>query len=169
MMRQVRPIRIHGDVAYVPLTRGYEAIIDAADVPLVEGFNWIAFVRPHTVYVISSRKTGNTPSTIYLHRLIMGAPVGLEVDHVDCNGLNNRRNNLRFASKSQNAHNQRIRSNNRSGVKGVSFNKKRGLWVAHIKIQYKSRTIGSFRTIEEASAAYAAASAALHGEYGRTA
>lgn len=164
-----RAIRIEGDVAYVPLTKGYEAVIDAADVPLVDGFNWCAQVQSHTVYAIRRDCSGPTPSTVRMHRAIISEIDGLEVDHRDGNGLNNRRNNLRESTKAQNQQNSRIRRNNTSGFKGVCWDKASGKWMASIKANGKRRTLGRFTTPDVAHAAYVMASRALHGEFGRIA
>lgn len=167
--RFIRPIRIEGKVAYVPLSRGYEAIIDAADVPLVESYNWCAMVDGHTVYAVRTDYTGPKQRKVYLHRLIMGEPEGLQVDHRDGNGLDNRRANLREATPSQNLHNQRLSRANTSGYKGVEWHKAKGKWRARIMINGKQRYLGLFATAEDAYAAYCKASAELHGEFGRTA
>jgi hypothetical protein len=169
MQMKARPIRIDGDVAYITLTKGYTAIIDAADVPLVEGCNWFAFVKPRSVYAVRSDYSTGKLLAIRMHRVIMGDPEGLEIDHRDGDGLNNRRDNLREATNAQNNHNQRIRSDNTSGYKGVSWYGPSGKWLAYIKVNGKQRHLGYHATPEQASAAYAKASAKLHGEFGRTA
>lgn len=162
-----RPIRIEGDIAYVPLTKGYEAVIDAADVPLVDGVNWVASVDRRTVYACRHDKSGPTPRFVRMHRALMGDPIGLEVDHCDSNGLNNRRANLRLATRLQNAWNQRRSSLNTSGLKGAVFYKQRGKWRSMIKENGKNKHLGYFATAEEAHIAYAKASAELRGEFGR--
>lgn len=164
--RLIRPIRIAGNVAYVPLTQGYEAIIDVADVALIEGVNWRALVAANTVYAV---REGPRPqrSTILMHRVIMGNPSGLCIDHRDGNGLNNTRGNLRGATHSQNMSNQRIRNDNVSGLKGVCFEKERGKWRAEISANGTRRWLGYYETSDAAHAAYVNASAALHGEFGR--
>jgi hypothetical protein len=159
---KIRPIRICGDVAYVTLTQGYEAIIDAADVPLVDGHNWHAMKCENTVY----GRNKSSKLSVLLHRLIMKAPLGLEVDHRDGDGLNNRRRNMRIATHSQNMHNTRRNKNNTSGFKGVDFSF--GKWRARIKIKGKKKHLGMFASPEEAHAAYCTASRELHGEFGRT-
>lgn len=164
-----RPIRIEGEIAYVPLTRGHEAIIDAADIPLVGGFNWQALVGPHTVYATRTDYSGRKKRTVMLHRVLLDDPGRLDVDHQDGNGLNNRRCNLRGATRSQNLSNQRIRSNNTSGFKGVSRNKARAKWMAYIALHGKQHHLGYYDTPEAAHAAYVEASARLHGEFGRAA
>ena len=168
MSKAIREIRIEGNVAYVPLTKGYEAVIDAADVPLVEGFNWCAAVDGRSVYAI---RTGPRPErkSILLHRVLMGDSVGMEVDHQDGDGLNNQRGNLRVATKSQNMHNQRTRVDNASGMKGVHWSNVRGKWVAEISLNGRRSHLGYFTTPEAAHAAYVAASERLHGDFGRVA
>jgi hypothetical protein len=164
--KKLKPIRIEGNVAYVPLTKGYEAIIDADDVPLVEGWSWSARIKANTVYACRS---GQRPSKAYilLHRSILGLPVGVICDHRDGNGLNNRRKNLRIASTAENTRNQRRASHNTSGVKGVSLDATSGKWRAMIRAGGKQKNLGRFFTLEAAARAYAKASAELHGEFGR--
>ena len=165
--KHIRPIRVDGQLAYVTLTKGYVAVIDAADVPLVEGFNWCADVRPSAVYAARGKMKNGRMKIIRLHRVLMGDPDGLEIDHVDGNGLNNTRANLRTAIHSENLRNQNVRINNASGFKGVSWDKSRCKWQAHIGLDFKRISLGRFETKEEAAAAYAKASAAMHGEFGR--
>lgn len=172
-----RHVQIIGDVAYVPLTRGYEAIIDAADAHLASGFNWGSLVKRRgdgdvrTVYALrrgSPDKRGARPA-VYLHRVIMDAPAGSDVDHIDGNGLNNRRSNLRVASRSENLRNHGMRPNNTSGFKGVSWHNTSEKWQVHIRVDGKQKMLGLFADIQDAAAAYAKASKELHGEFGRTA
>lgn len=164
-MYVLRPIRIEGDVAFVPLTRGYEAVIDAADVPLVEGRNWCALVcKNGIVYAQHGARQGKG----LMHRVIVGeACEGLTVDHRDHNGLNNRRFNLRPATVAQNNHNARKRSDNRSGLKGVSWNKKTRKWVAQIQLNGRRMHLGLFPSPEAAHAAYQQASVQHHGAFGK--
>lgn len=164
-----RAIRIEGDVAYVPLTKGYEAVIDAADVSLVDGFSWYANVQPRAVYAARTDRSSHKPRTVTLHRLLADDPVGMEVDHRDADGLNNRRDNLRVATTAQNQHNARISKRNTSGLKGVTFNKDRGKWQAKIMRDRKRHHIGYFGCPTTAHFAYVKASRLLHGEFGRIA
>jgi hypothetical protein len=169
MTRAVRPIRIDGDVAYVTLTQGYEAIIDAADVPLVEGVNWYANNQPNTVYCVNRSQNETKKTTIRMHRVIMGDPDGFQIDHIDGDGLNNRKSNLRLATRCENNRNRKINKNNTSGLKGVFWIASRKRWRAEIKADGKKINLGYFNTPEAAHAAYVAASERLHGEFGRVA
>lgn len=172
--RQIRPIRVEGNIAYIPLTLGYEAIIDAADVPLVDDWCWRAMVsrrRDGTVYTVYAKRSfrlNGKMKTAYLHRQIAGDVQGMDVDHCDGDGLNNRRANLRHATRSQNMHNQRLSAANTSGYKGVVWSKAASKWQAQIKVNRKCKVIGCFSRVEDAAAAYAAASADLHKGFGRT-
>lgn len=80
----------------VPLTNGYAAMIDDEDAELVRRHKWRVLVQPHTAYAIAKlpRKDGKQ-RTLYMHRLIVGAKPGEHVAHIDRNGLNNTRGNLR--------------------------------------------------------------------------
>jgi len=165
---KVRQIRIDGDLAYVPLTRGHEAVIDAIDAYLVDGFNWYADLK-NGIWYAKRTVNGAQPFTVTMHRILLGDPPGFFIDHRDCNGLNNRRENLRTATVAENNRNHRTRKNNTSGFKGVSLHKQSQRWQASIWADRKIRHLGSFDTPEAAHLAYVAASAELHGDFGRVA
>lgn len=175
MARKPRPIRIEGDVAYVPLTKGYEAVIDAADVPLVQDFHWrVMEIRRRdgsirAIYAGSSQRSEGKRQTVYMHRVVLGVSGGFFADHRDRDGLNNRRTNLRTATPTQNAYNRIASRNNTSGAKGVTWNKSLGKWQTSIRASGKSFHLGTFTDFKEATAAYAKACADLHGDFGRVA
>lgn len=172
MIKAPRPIRIEGDVAYVPLTKGYEAIIDAADVPLVSGYCWCAQEtrrRDGTLGPVYARRN-SMHGEKYMHRLLVPSQGDLEVDHADGDGLNNRRSsNLRLATPHQNRCNTGLRSNNTSGVKGVSWHAQRGKWVAQLSAGRGGAYLGLFDDIEAAKAVVEAARKELHGAFARLA
>lgn len=95
-------------------------------------------------------------------------PLELQVDHIDGNGLNNSPLNLRLASNSQNQANQKLRRQNSSGYKGVTWKRNRGKWVAQITARGKYQYLGLFDTAIEAAYAYDAAAVALFGENAKT-
>lgn len=94
-------------------------------------------------------------------------PTGKEIDHANGDGLDNRRSNLRIASRSNNMANVGVRANNTSGFKGVSWDRSRSLWGAKIKVNYRAIHLGRFSTAEEAALAYNAAAAFHFGEFAR--
>ena len=156
-------VRIDGNTAYVSLSNGLVAVIDAVDVALVSGHRWHVVPGKSTNYAARQKTTNRRQKTFSMHREILGGHC--MVDHVDGNGLNNRRANLRPATPAQNAQNARRRSDNTSGLKGAS---RQGIyWQARISSGGKAIYLGLFKTAEEAHAAYCSASKNLHGEFGR--
>lgn len=153
----------------VPLTKGYVAVIDAADADLVLKHRWCALVcRSGVVYAMRGtrdRKAG-TQTTIMLHREILGLPPGRvpQVDHVDRDGLNNRRANLRTCTAAQNVANQGIRKTSDSGIKGVRQTLY-GRWIARICVDGNRRHLGTFETAEDAELAYRRAAQSAFGEF----
>lgn len=164
----VRPIRFLGNIALVELSRGYVAAVDADDLHLVAGVNWSALVCGKTVY---GMRRGPRPERkcILLHRAIMGFPEGLEIDHIDGDGLNNRRSNLRIATAFQNHQNTPLRVDSASGLKGAHPCRQTGRWKSEITANGRTHYLGRFDTPEAAHAAYTEASVRLHGAFGRVA
>lgn len=161
-----RQIRFEGDLAFVPLTKGHEAVIDAADAPLVSGVNWNACEQKHGVYAVRQERRAGKQIAIRMHRLIMQAPDGMQVDHINGDGLDNRRANLRLASHTENNRNTRTPINNTSGFKGVAWHAANRKWRAYIKVENRQKYLGLFATAEAAHAAYCLAADQFHGNFG---
>lgn len=154
----------------IALTRGYVATVDDADYERLAAHRWYAHPGSRAVYAARRALDGGRSRVVFMHRMLLDVPAGFEVDHRDGDGLNNRRANLRLATRAQNNRNARLRRDNASGYKGVSYRPgQRGTrkWRARIKAHGRSQHLGWFATPEEAHAAYRVASAALHGEFGR--
>ncbi len=100
---------------------------------------------------------------------LTGSWPALMIDHVNGDGTDNRANNLRLCTRGQNQWNSKIRRNNRSGVKGVSFESHTGTFVAQICAHNKRKFIGRYRTAEEAHEAWKQAAAIVHGKFARAA
>lgn len=165
--RKVRPIRIEGDVAYIALADGGEALIDASDIPVADGWNW--GLRPSLCglkYVARGVSIGGgRTKALLLHHAILGRAGGRLVDHRDGNPLNCRRYNLRGASSAQNCWNRRISSANTSGYKGVTYRSDRGTWLACITHLGRVQKLGTYRTPEQAALAYDFAAKQMFGDY----
>lgn len=164
--RAIRPIRVVGDTAFIPLSQGLEAVIDAADVPLVEGRNWHAVLNRNVHYARAcAPRVRGRRRMIPLHRLILSPPDEMLVDHIDGDGLNCRRSNMRLASIAENGRNKGISKANTSGYKGVSWSKSEQKWEAIIAVNRRRIRLGYFTEKEAAAACYAEASVRLHGEF----
>lgn len=165
---KTKPITTSGDVAYVPLTKGFVAVIDASDVPLVAGSNWWALQKANgVVYAVRQMRILGKKQNVLMHRVIAGTPNGLLTDHIDGDGLNNRRSNLRHATNEQNQRNRGANRGTRSGLKGVQFHKRDRLWLARITVNKKVYSLGYFKEPEQAHNAYCEAVNQMHGEFGR--
>lgn len=165
-----RPPIDNGDGTHsIPLTKGMVALVDSEDVHRVGDRNWSASRPPGSVTFYATRclRTQSGHFAEPLHRVVMDAPDDMEVDHINGDTLDNRRCNLRLATRAENSCNRRISRNNTSGYKGVSFDKKRGVWVAYITVARRRRHLGSFPAAELAHEAYCKAALELHGEFAR--
>lgn len=147
------------EVLEIPLTRGMVAVIDAVDAYLA-GFNWCAVPAGRTWYAVRAVGPHGKQKPIYMHRMVLGD--GARVDHRDRNGLNNRRNNLRAATPSQNNTNS-YRPVNKSGFRGVVAMRKK--WRAQIRRDGQRTNLGFFDSPVEAARAYDEAAVRFHGEF----
>lgn len=108
--------------------------------------------------------------TYYLHQIIYMLHHGYipkYIDHKDGDSLNNKIENLREATQSQNAANQRLRKNNTSGIKGVRFNDRYQKWTAAVMVNGKHISLGCYQSAEEAKHAYEIGSKKYFGEFAR--
>lgn len=154
---KAREIRVEGQFAYIPLTKGYEAKIDIIDIEKVRSYNWCVFQAADLIY--ACRASMNR--TVFLHRQIMDEPEG-NVDHKDGNGLNCIRDNLRIATVSQNGQNRKPSKG--KNFKGTCFDKGCEKWFATID----NISLGYFATEIEAAKAYDIAALKYFGEFART-
>lgn len=151
----------------IPLTQGQVAVIDDADASIIGTGKWHATWRKsaNTYYAQQSVRVGADWKTRFMHRVILGAEEGgLDVDHKNHNGLDNRRSNLRFATRSQNLANARS-TGGRSRYRGVVPSGNAGTWRSQIKNSGKTVLLGTFSTEIEAAQAYNNAARELYGEF----
>lgn len=147
----------------ISLTKNKIALIDDQDYPLVKEYSWHAYYSPHNQEWYGATKIGDR--TIYMHRFIMDAPSNVEVDHINRNGLDNRRANLRLASRQQNSWNGKLRSGGTSIYRGVNWAWGRECWEAKIRTKDKRIWLGYFPSEIEAAKAYDNAAREYHGEF----
>lgn len=167
------PLPLSDATIKLPLSKGYMAVIDAVDAE-VAMHKWSSHITPEGVYAERSYQGLTKRCKERLHSVIMarvlGRPLerGEEVDHKDRDGLNNRRENLRLATSSQNKYNRKMQSNNQAGHKGIYYDKSRNKWIAKIGYQNRQIYLGRFNSPEAAFEAYCTAAAELHKEFART-
>ncbi len=158
----------------IPLTRGYVAIVDDEDYEWLSQFSWRVWIGPNNKYAVRSEYTrgagrGSKIGYFRMHREILGlsGDDASEVDHVNGDGLDNRRANLRVCSRSQNMTNVRKAPGKSSRYKGVSWHKGIGKWTAQIQVGGKLRYLGAFVSEEDAARAYDEAAVGAWGERAR--
>lgn len=140
------------------------AVVDLADLERVQRYRWHSVkIRQRTYAQTTIRRNGGK-THIYLHRYILDAPARALVDHVDHDGLNNRRSNLRLATATGNVRNARLRSDNPSGYKGVAQTPS-GRWRARIVVEGKRIWLGTHVTAGDAACAYDAAAREYFGQF----
>jgi len=143
------------------LTTGEPVLVDTADVEMLSTFTWSPLRRPHTTYAKTRVKDLDGQwRTVLMHRLLLGEPAS-DVDHRNHNGLDNRRANLRLASRGQNLAAARPRGR----FKGVQRANSRNGWTARGQHNGVAHHLGTFATEEEAARAYDAWASVAHGEF----
>jgi len=140
----------------IPLTQGKMARVDDEDYLRVAAVNWWADFRDNKWYARGYQKG----IVIYLHRFVMDADPGMQIDHIDGDGLNCQKYNLRHATNQQNSSAFQRKRGTTSRFRGVSWYRRDSCWRAHITVGGKQRHLGYFE-IEE-TAAHAYDSAARH-------
>ena len=149
----------------IQLTQGKYAIVDDEDYEWLSAWKWRYHNQGYTMRDIS---INGKRTTIRMHRMILDPPDGLEVDHINGDGLDNRRANLRVATHAENQHNQKPRTGTSSAYKGVSWHKQAQKWRAYIEVDRKYIYLGLFDDEVEAALAYDEAAPRLHGEFAKT-
>lgn len=143
----------------INLVTGGEALIDDQDVELVSRHRWWQSSNPEYRYAESD-------DGLLMHRLILGVTeTAVHVDHVNHDGLDNRRVNLRLCNHTQNQGNARRRRDNSSGFRGVSWSRQSGKYKAQIRDNKVKTYLGSYATAEEAALAYDVAARRIFGEF----
>ena len=129
----------------IPLTKGYFAQVDDEDFEWLSQWKWQASVDKRNVYAITTIKNEHGKrKTVRMHRLILGVnDPKILIDHWFQNGLDNQRKNLRTCTLSQNQMNRK-RQMGSSRFKGVSWNKTKKRWCAHITLEGRLKSIGHF-------------------------
>jgi hypothetical protein len=142
------------------------ARIDDEDFERVSPLKWKLEQRGSKQYAVHYPDANDPTNKLRMHRLIVGARSDAVVDHIDGDGLNNQRVNLRVCTQRENNHNRRKVEGGTSRFKGVSFAKgRKKCWRAQIRDGEKSQCLGYFKTEEGAARAYDAVARARFGEF----
>ena len=154
-----------GDYCKIPRTKGLFVKVDPEDYIWLSQFRWHCKVNKDAVYAVRTIQVKGRSQRIFMHRLLMNTPAGMVCDHINHDGLDDRKANLRNCTIAQNNANRRSAANSSSKYIGVSRDKRRNKWVAHIKINGEEKYLGSYDVEEDAARAYDAAAWAQHGVY----
>jgi len=152
----------------VHLSEGKYAVVDQQDFYRLNNLDWIVKEDFDSIYAVRFfKEAGKHSKLTSMHRFICNPPADLFVDHRNCNGLDNRRDNLRPATHSQNSCNRPKRKNTTSRFVGVHFSKKKNVWVAQIKHLGKTIWLGYFDDEIDAARAFDRAAIKYHGEFAK--
>jgi len=131
----------------IPLTKGYEAIVDDEDYKELSNYKW----QYHYGYARRASYDDNgTFHSIFMHRVINKTPNNYETDHINRNRLDNRKENLRTTTKLENLQNKSIYSNNKSGYSVITYFSIKSKWRVRKQVNNKSIFVGYFDTLDEA-------------------
>lgn len=157
-------------MAVIPLTQGYSAIVDDCDYDRLSRWPWHAF-KGSSGHIYAARNSKpdaeGRRGHIFMHRVLAGTPEGMDTDHINGNTLDNRRCNLRPATRAQNMWNRKANRGGSSSLKGVYWHKQHSKWCASIQVNKRRKHLGLFKTETEAASAYQKAAAAAFGRFYR--
>lgn len=131
----------------IQLTQGFETVVDSSMYDQLMSFGDWFYMKGYASR--NNYVNGKNLGAIYMHRIVLPPPAGMIIDHIDRDTLNNTLANLRIADKSLNAFNSKIRTDNTTGYRGISYDNERSRWKVQIKIG-SYRIFKRFHTIEEA-------------------
>lgn len=136
----------------IPLTQGKFALVDDEDYEELSKHKWYAYKHGRTFYASRNVHNNGKQTSIRMHRQILGLIPGdgKECDHINRDGLDNRRANLRIAGRTINVRNHRRLINNSSGFNGVHWYARHNKWEAYIDVDGKRVHLGNYDEIEDA-------------------
>ncbi len=150
----------------IPLTQGQVALVDDQDYEELSRHKWSAFKSGKTWYARRGFGPRSHQKQVYMHQQILNPPPGLQCDHINGDGLDNRRCNLRVCTQSQNQHNRRLQGGT-SEFKGVHWYKAQNKWRAKITHNGKRYHLGAFPDETDAARAYDNAAREFFGKFAR--
>lgn len=152
----------------ITLTKGKETVVDDSDFAILSTFKWtLVSDASGRSYAVRSKMINGKKVTLRMHRVLMGDPHGMQIDHVDGDSLNNQKSNLRVCTQSENLRNTKKHKDNTSGFKGVHYNPNRKKWEANIRFDYRLQYLGRYICPLLAYVAYCRAGRRLFGAFFR--
>jgi hypothetical protein len=148
----------------IPLTQGFFALVDDEDFERVNIYKW-TLQKGKRNYAYRFDYSNRKRTKVFLHRFIMRTLPEMSVDHIDGDGLNNQKANMRNCNQQQNCFNQRPRQNCSSKYKGVSWDKNTQKWSSYIHFNREKKNLGSFDSDIAAARAYDRAAMSVFGEF----
>ena len=153
----------------IALTQGKVALVDDSDYEWLSKWKWCACKSRYTYYACRTVWiTKSKSTTIKMHRLILNAPKGMDVDHRGHDGLNNQRHNIRICTRSENKQNSRSYKNRLSAFKGLCWVERNRRWKSQITQNKKTIFLGYFHKEIDAAKAYDVKAKELFGEFAFT-
>ena len=152
---------------FIELTHNMQAVVDDEDYDSLTAIGSWHAKKSRTGQGYYACCSKYQVGYLTMHRVIMQAEKGVEIDHINGNGLDNRKANLRAATRRQNARNRGKTAANTSGFKGVFWHKDTSKWQASVGVDYKLHHLGLFLTKEEANEVACAFRAKAHGAFAR--
>lgn len=149
----------------IELTKGKFTLVDDDDFEKISQYKWYVTKKRDNYYAYRDQMINKKKYHIPLHRFLLNVPENMEVDHINRNGLDNRRENLRVCTQGQNNANRLKYKNNTSGYKGVFWHIKNKYWRTQIVINKKAIHIGVFQDKVDAAKAYNQAALKYFGDF----
>ena len=150
----------------IKLTQGKHALVDDDDFEFLNQWRWCAHKQRNGIfYAVRSSDTKQKRMMGWMHRIVLNTSKGMETDHINNDGLDNRKINLRVCTRSENLCNRARFKNNTSGFKGVSWYKPYEKWTARITVNQKTIFLGYFNDLQQAALAYNKAAVKHQGEF----
>ena len=146
----------------IPLTQGKVALVDDEDYEYLNQFKWYAQKIHNIYYAMRSLPKINKPHQLCMHAVIVGTPPGMVTDHINGNGLDNRRENLRIVTNRENL--QNLHHPKSSKYPGVSFITSRKKWRTQIQLKGKRQFLGEYSDETTAATVYAVANEVIKQE-----
>ena len=153
----------------IELSQGMLAFVDEEDYERLSRHEWFVQEQKNgDYYAVRKEQHGGKVTKIYMHREILDAQPGEDVDHLHFQTLDNRKSEIRLCTRSQNCQHARLRAESKTGYKGVRYSRNKVGFQAFITKNGKRRYLGSFRDAIAAAAAYDFAALQLFGQFAFT-